>query len=376
MLIGIDGNEANIEKRVGVNQYGYELLWAIYRLQDEWKKGLKFVIYLKNHPRSDLPPEGIFWKYKTVPGEGLWIITKLMPLLFKDIDRPDLFFSPSHYVPPFAPQPRVCSIMDLGYLEFSGQFKKYDFWQLTLWSAWSILVSKGIIAISENTKDDIVRHYPFASKKIYVTPLAYDKSLFNLNVPHDDVRRVRQTYGTSDNYILFISTLKPNKNVEGLIEAYAAIADQIDENLVIAGKKGWLYGSIFTKVKQLNMENRVIFTDFVTEEDKPGLIAGAKLFALPSYWEGFGLDVLSAMACGVPVLVSDQGSLPEVVGGAGIIVDPYHVQEISRGLLKVLKMNQKEYNELAEKGLTRVKDFSWEKTAQKTLEVLTKLTEK
>ena len=373
MIIGIDGNEANLENKVGVNQYCYELLWALSRLQDEWKKRHLVIVYLKNKPLKDLPKETKYFKYKVIPGGGAWIIKKLMPSLFSERPRPDIFFSPSHYVPPFSPVPRVCSIMDLGYLEFSGQFKKYDFWQLKLWSAYSLYVSKAVIAISNSTKKDIVRHYPFASKKTLVTLLAYDKSKFNPNIDPNDVRRVKNKYSIVNDYVLYLSTLKPSKNVEGLLEAFRRVKRSFpDHKLVIVGKKGWLYISIFQKVKDLGLEEDVIFTDYVQEDEKPALIKGAKLFILPSFWEGFGLDPLNAMAAGVPVVVSNVGSLPEVVGEAGILVDPYNIDSIAAGIKKVLSMPTLEYNTLVERGIKQARKFSWEKTARETLQILEK----
>ena len=373
MLIGIDGNEANIENRVGVNQYGYELLWSIYRLQEEWGKKHKVIVYLKNLPLADMPPRSDYFKYKILSGEGLWIIKKLTLNLFLDKERPDIFFSPSHYVPPLAPMPRVCSIMDLGYLDFSGQFRKYDFWQLKLWSAWSIIVSKYVIAISNSTKEDIVRHYPYTSKKVVVTQLAHDKKRFNTNISSDDVRRIKKKYSIAGDYVLFLSTLKPSKNVEGLLEAWKLIYKKWPKiRLVIAGKKGWLYRTIFEKIGKLNLQKKVTFTDFVPEQDKPALIFGAKVFVLPSFWEGFGLDVLNAMATGTPVVVSDKGSLPEVVGKAGILVNPDEPRDIAGGIDKVLSMGEIEYNKLANNCILRSEKFSWTNTAKKTLRILEK----
>lgn len=370
MLIGIDGNEANVENRVGVNVYAFELLRSIWQLQKEWSNKHNLIVYLKNPPLSDMPAETKSFKYNVIPGKGLWIITKLMPTLFRGTTRPHVFFTPSHYVPPFTPMPHICSIMDLGYLEFSEQFRKMDYWQLKLWSAWSILVSKAVIAISDSTKQDIVRHYPFATGKVHVTHLGYDEKRFNTKINKEDVRRVMQKYTIVGDYILFLSTLKPSKNVEGLLKAFASIS--ANYKLVIAGKKGWLYSSIFELVKKLKLEDRVIFTDYVSEKDKGPLISGAKVFILPSFWEGFGLDALNAMACGIPVVVSNIGSLPEVVGNAGILVDPYDLESITDGINKVLSMSKIEYNNLVAKGLSQVKNFSWEKTARQTLEVLFK----
>jgi glycosyltransferase involved in cell wall biosynthesis len=368
MLIGIDGNEGNVAERVGVNQYTFELISAIAKLQGEWGSKHRVIVYLKNKPGKDWPKATGNFSYKVIPSGGAWIIKKLFPSLLTDKPKPDLFFSPSHYIPPFVPISRVCSIMDLGYLEFSGQFRKYDFWQLSLWTAYSIFASKAVIAISNSTREDIVRHYPFASKKVFVTHLAYDKTKFNTKVAPNDVRRVKNRYSIVSDYILYLSTLKPSKNVEGLLEAYAKIGTDLP--LVIAGKKGWLFEPIFAKVKKLNLEKKVIFTDFIPEEDKAPLIAGAKLYVLPSFWEGFGLDVLNAMAVGTPVVVSAVGSLPEVVGKAGILVDPANTDSIRQGIEKVLFAPASEYNRWVRQGLTRAKDFSWEKTARQTLAVL------
>lgn len=375
MIVGIDGNEANIEKRVGVNEYAFRLLENLQKLSGEAQNRLKLIVYLKERPLPDLPKETQNFKYKIIPGGGAWVLTKLTPNLFFGRPRPDVFFTPSHYIPPFAPMSRVCSIMDLGYLKFSGQFKKIDFWQLKIWSAISILVSKAIIAISNSTKEDIVRHYPFAKNKIYITPLAYDKEKFNTAIPDSDVRRIRNKYSIVHDYVLYLGTLKPSKNVEGLIEAFSKLEGQNpDLRLVIAGKKGWMFDTIFKKAENLGIKDKVVFTDFVPEEDKPALIAGAKVFVLPSFWEGFGLDVLNAFGCGVPVVASNVGSLPEVVGNAGILVDPNDTESIAQGISKVLLASKSQYNSLVRKGFVQAARFSWEKTAYETLKILENVT--
>jgi len=367
MLIGIDGNEANIEKKVGVNQYAYGLLKNIYDLQEK-SKPIRFVVYLKDKPREDLPKQKPWWKYKVIPGRGLWIITKLMPHLFSTKEKPDVFFTPSHYLPPASPMPKVSTIHDLGYLKFSGQFKKYDFWQLTIWTAISVFVSKAIIAVSNSTKRDIVRHYPFASKKIAVVHHGYDQKRFNQKISQKDVRRIKKRYSIVNDYVLFIGTLKPSKNIEGLLTAWKVVLGKFSKlKLVIAGKKGWLYESIFEKVDQLGLKESVIFTDFIPEEDKPGLIAGAKVFVLPSFWEGFGLDVINAMACGTPAVVSNIASLPEVAGPAGVYLNPNKIESIAQAIIKVFDMNEVKYDDLVKRGLKQAKKFSWQEAARATL---------
>ncbi len=367
MNIGIDGNEANVKNRVGVNEYAFQILKNLQKLQGTGDIKHNLIVYLKEKPLSDLPNETQNFKYKILPGNKLWIVTKLTPYLFTNRDRLDVFFSPSHYLPPISPTPMVCSIMDLGYLEFSGQFTKKDFWQLKLWTAMSILVSKRIISISDSTRKDIVRHYPFSKGKTEVVLLGYDHDRFKKGIGSEDVRRVKQKYSIVDDYILYLGTLKPSKNVEGVIEASAPLLK--NRLLVIAGKKGWLYESIFEKASKLGISDRVVFTDFVDEGDKLALVKGAKVFVLPSFWEGFGLDALYAMALGTPVVTSNVGSLPEVVEDAGILVEPT-IYSIREGIKKVLSLSKVEYNRMSERCIAQANKFSWEKCARETVRIL------
>lgn len=373
MLIGIDGNEANINRRVGVNNYAYELLWNLYKLQDKGVNDNQFIVYLKNSPLPDMPKTRKGWVYKIIPGENFWILTKLSKYLNTTLPKPDLFFTPSHYTTPFLTIPRIVSIMDLGYLDFSGQFKKSTFWQLKYWTAISVFVSKYIIAISEDTKKEIVRHYPFASKKVFVTHLAYNKNLYKPDMSEKVVRRILKNHSIVDDYILFLSTLKPSKNLEGVVEAYKKLKNKEGFNvgikLVIAGKKGWMYQQIYKKVEEAGLKQDVKFIGFVDEEEKPYLIKAAKLLISPSFTEGFGLHVLESMAVGTPVVVSKMGALGEIAGEAGIYINPYSSDSIEEGLIKVLKLNKKRYNELSKKCIKQAQKFSWEDTAIKTLEI-------
>jgi glycosyltransferase involved in cell wall biosynthesis len=373
MNIGIDGNEANVENRVGVNKYAFKLLWELYKLNENSTSPHNLIVYLKNKPLLDLPKETKNFKIKVLSGEGLWILTKLTPYLWKNPEKIEVLFSPSHYTSPFLTIPRVCSIMDLGYLEFSGQFEKKVLWQLKYWTAISIFASKQILTISEATKKDIVRHYPFASKKITVTHLSHDLDKKDFEVTDKDVRRVKSKYSIVDDYILYIGTLKPSKNIDGLIKAFAKVV-KIERyskfKLVVAGKKGWLYEPLFKLVEDLDIKDKVIFTDFLPEEDKPALRKGAKVFVQISHWEGFAIDTLSALSVGLPVVVSNVGSLPEIAGDAAVVVDHENTDSIVNGIKKVLNMNQKEYNRMVKLGIMQSEKFSWEKCATKTLRVL------
>ena len=374
MNIGIDGNEANIKDRVGVNKYAYEMLWGLYKLNIKKENPNNLIVYLKDEPLPDLPKETNNFKYKVLAGGGLWILSKLTPYLFKNPEKIEVLFSPSHYTPPILPIKRVCSIMDLGYLNNSEHFKKKVFWQLKYWTAISVFVSKRILTISDSSKQDIVRHYPSTAKKIFVTHLGYDKDRFNLDVDKDLVRRVKNKYSIVDDYILFVSTLKPSKNIEGLVEAFSQIIFKYPNlSLVVAGKKGWMFEKINEKVKSLGLEKKVIFTDYFPEEERPALMAGCKFYILPSFWEGFGIEILSAFGCGKSVVVSNIGSIPEVAGKAGIYVNPNNVGSITKGIEKVLNMNEKEYNSIVNLGFEQAKKFSWEECSRKILEVIEKI---
>ncbi len=381
MLIGIDGNEANevrsdIGAPAGVNVYAFELLKSIYLLQDEWKAKYKVVVYLKSPPSPMMPKPTKAFGYHVIPGRGMWVLTRLTPYLFKTKDRPDVIFSPSHYTPLLAPMPRVCSIMDLGYLKFSGHLKKKDYWQLKYWTASSIKSASKVFAISQSTKDDIVRRYPESHAKVVVTHLGYDPKLYNPEVvtrSTKHIKRVLGKYSIGSEYVLYLGVLKPSKNIEGLIHAWSKIVGEFPNYaLVIAGKKGWMYENIYQSVKKLGLDDKVIFTGYIQEVEKPLIVSSAKLFVLPSFWEGFGHDVLHALACGVPVAVSDVGSLPEVAGEGGVYFDPNKTEDIAAKIKKVLSMSKSDYNKLADRAARQSMKFSWEKTARETLSVLEK----
>ena len=386
MLIGIDGNEANVKNRVGSGQYGYELLKQFSK-----DKKHEYSIYLKEKPLDDLPQETENFKYKVFGPNKLW--TQLaLPIRLYLGKKPDVFFSMAHYGPRFSKVPYVVTIHDLSYLHYPELFKKNDLYQLTSWSKYSIENSAHVIAVSETTRLDIVKNYNIKPSKISVTYEGYDKNRFKPQ-PQSEVDRVKNLYGINSPYIIFVGTLQPRKNLERLIEAFASIVNSshINLSLVIAGKKGWLYEPIFAKVKELGLEGKAIFTDFVPDSKLPALIAGAKCCVLPSLWEGFGIPVIEAQACGVPVVVSNTSSLPEIVGanqdtsevgsdssevsGSGVIVDPEDSDSIASGIKKVIT-NPKLAQKLVSLGFANIKRFSWQKCAEDTLRVLEKVASK
>jgi len=397
MLIGIDGNEANVEKKVGIGEYSFELLkqFSIFNFQFSIKsKNINFQIYLKNEPLPDLPKQNKSWKYKIVQPKKLWTQFALPLNLYLTRPRPDVFFTPSHYAPRFSPVPTVVSIMDLSYIHFPEMFKRRDLYQLRNWTAYSVRNAKKVLTISQASKDDIIKEYRVPEDKVVVTYPGVKSEVRNPKFETNSKYKIQMTklisekYGIEGDYVLFVGTLQPRKNLLRLIEAFSRICHpelvsgsqskrdsdlrQNDTELVIVGKKGWLYEEILEAPKKFGVEDKVKFLDYVSDEDLPLLYKNALCFVLPSLYEGFGLPVLEAMQYGCPVITSNVSSLPEAGGGAALYVDPLNVDDISRNLELIIN-NSELRNKLIKKGYEQVKKFSWEKTAKETLSVLEKV---
>lgn len=361
-IIGIDANEANlIPNRVGSNQFAYGLLKAIEKID----KDNNYLIYLSTPLLSDMPKTRENWGYRIIPPPKFWTQWRLPIDLFTHFPRPSVFFSISHYTPRFSPVPRVVTITDLGYLKYPNQLRKKDYYQLKFWTADSIKSANHIIAISEFTKRDILSNYNVPEQKISVVYPGYEKEIFNTNVGKKESQLTLKKHKIDAPYILFLGALKPSKNIERLVQAFSILKDK-NLKLVISGKKGWLFESIFNVVRELSLSDRVIFTDYVEDREVPILMANAEVFALPSLYEGFGMPVVECMACGTPVVVSKEGSLPEVVKDAGVIVDPYDTNSIAKGIEKAIKNR----SEFSKKGLLRAKDFDWDESAKRTIDIL------
>src|SRR3989344_8152781 len=210
MKIGLDGNEANIENRVGSGKYAHELI-----KQFSQNKKYEFEVFLKQIPLSDLPKESENFKYKVFGPKFLWTQFAL-PIHLTFGSRPDIFFSMSHYGPRFSPVPYVVTIFDLSYIHYPGLFNKGDLYQLTNWTKYSIKSAKHIFAISKSTKDDIIKNYGVDPSKITVTYIGYDKNLFKPQ-PKDRIQKVKRVYKIKEDYLIFVGTLQPRKNVERLI---------------------------------------------------------------------------------------------------------------------------------------------------------------
>lgn len=364
MIIGIDGNEANAEIRVGIGEYAYQVLMHLSKFKVQ---SSEFRVYLKDAPRKDLPEESKRWQYRIVKPEKLWTQIGLPFDLYTHRPRPDVFFTPTHYAPRFSPIPTVISIMDLSYIHFPNLFNKKDLYQLENWTKYSAKNAKMILTISEASKRDIMDIYGIPQDRIVVTYPGIKQSHSTSKISMDVLQK---TYQISGDYILFVGTLQPRKNIERLIEAFSRISSSHkDLSLVIVGKHGWQYEGILAAPKKYHVEEKVQFVSFVPDADLGAFYTRARCFVLVSLYEGFGLPILEAMSYGCPVITSNVSSLPEAGGDAALYVDPKSTEDITKKITMVLD-NEKLRSEMIEKGKKQVKKFSWEKTARETLNVL------
>lgn len=374
MIIAIDGYEANVKERVGIGRYAFEILKHIYYIRSDLagSQGPTFRIYLPSDPLSDMPKEASWWQYYVISPKRLWTFFRLPLALALDRPKADVMFSPTHYVPRFTRVPRVMSIMDVSYIHYPRLFRRDDLYQLTKWTAYSAAHVSRILTISEFSKNAIINGYGVPPGKVVVT---YPGLTMNEKGKRKTEINIEK-YKISPHYILSVGTLQPRKNYVRLIEAFSkflALNRQKFRNidLVIVGKKGWLYDDILAAPVRFGVAKQVKFLDFVPDDDLNTLYKHALCFALPSLYEGFGLPVAEAMTKKIPVVVSRVSSLPEITGKAGIYVDPQDSDTIAKGLLAAVReRNLKQGRWRIQKGLEQVRSFTWEHAAKKTLEVL------
>jgi glycosyltransferase involved in cell wall biosynthesis len=294
-------------------------------------------------------------------------------LLPRDIwkNKCKLFHGPAFVVPIIKACKYIITIHDLSWIYYPESFTFLNRLYFKVFLPLSIKRADKIIVDSDSTKRDLIKEFNIKEEVIKRVYLGVNENFKTIN---DSVKlnEIKNKYKLPDKFILAISTLLPRKNFEGIIKAFSKVHSDIDCKLVIVGKKGWLYDNIFKTVKDFNLKDNIIFTGYVPDDDLVYLYNLAELFVLPSFYEGFGLPLLEAMACGCPVLASNVSSIPEVVGDAACLVDPYNIEAISAGIKNVLKDGDLRKS-MIEKGFKQSKKFSWEKCAKETIAVYEEL---
>lgn len=366
MIIGIDASRATRIKQTGTETYAYRVIAEMAKLADADHR-----LRLYTH---QAPPQNWFAspfvETRVIPFPRLWTHIRLSAEV--SAHPPAVLFVPAHVLPLHCPVPAVVTVHDLGYHHFPTAHTAFQRRYLDFTTRRHAHAATHIIADSAATKADLLRFYDADPHAVSVVHLGLDNELQPVKKPMPFL----QKYGIHGDYLLYLGTLQPRKNIVRLLDAFQRVSqNHPDVTLVLAGGKGWLFDKIQSKIKNLNLGKRVILPGFIPKADKAALLSGAIAYLFPSLYEGFGLPVLEAMACGTPVLAANTSSLPEVAGSAAWFVSPTDTIAIADGIETLLTdtaLRQK----LVKKGFARAKQFSWQKTGAEIWEILIKAGQK
>lgn len=283
-----------------------------------------------------------------------------------------LFHATEHLLLPLRDVPTVLTVHDLIFRRYPAHHKRLNRWYLNATMPLFCRRAGHIIAVSEQTKRDVVAAYGIPAGKVTVIYEAADPRFQPQSAAA--ITAARSRFGLPDRYVLFVGTIEPRKNLGRVLAAFEQLhAERLTDALVIVGKRGWLYDDFFARLEASPAKQAVIFPGFVPDANLPAVYAGAQALAFPSEFEGFGLPVLEAMACGAPVVCSSTSSLPEVAGEAAVLVDPLDQEALTDGLRRILA-NPALADDLRARGLAQAAHFSWERAAEETLAVYRRLT--
>ena len=376
MTIGVDIRLLSRARSSGIEEYTKNVLAYMIPLDKDIKYKLFYSGLKDTLPRYEWMREpNVELIYSRIPNKILFGTSRFLnrPYLDKYMRGVDVFFSPHFYIAPLSlDTKRVVTFHDLSFLHHP-QFFSFD---RNLWNNFQMnpkaqaRKADKIIAISHSTADDLIEKYEVPKSKIRVIHSGVLNKFKVLD--ENEINRVRNKYGLPDNFVFYLGTIEPRKNISGIIDAFEILKRDFgfeDHYLVIAGAKGWLYKDIFRKMRQAQFGEYIKYIDVVDDDDRPGLYNAADLLVYPSFFEGFGFQPLEAMACGTPVVASDNSSIPEVVHDAAVLVDPYNIKEIYLAMKNVLS-DEKLKENLIKKGFKRAEQFSWKKTAAETLALL------
>ena len=363
MLIGINAAAAFKQPRTGVEEYTYQLIKHLAMLEESRKH--RFLLYSQNKDNFDFSLPDNFEVRQLKWPWIMWTQTRLSFEMLKN--QLDVLFIPVHVLPLVHPKN---SIVALHGLEYEYEPKMYPLGHLKYlrWSTkYALKNARKIIAVSENTKKDLIGLYNGNPEKIEVVHHGVDNQKVGSGAPHLLGVRLPKKLPTNSPYILYIGRLETKKNIQGLIRAFELLKKkyQVSHQLILVGPKG--YGS-----DKIRFKKDVIEKGYISEREKTQLLQKADMFVLPSFYEGFGMPLLEAQAAGCPVITSNVSSMPEVAGEGAILVEPRNVEEICQAMYKVIS-DKDLRKRLVNQGYQNVKKFSWRKCARETLKILTNL---
>lgn len=371
--VAIDGNEANTTNRVGSNVFAHSLLTALAEIQ---QSEIRFTVLTSKAPIKELPEETTGWQYRQFGPERFWTQWALPLHLYTNRNEYDAFFTPSHYAPRYISIPYISSVMDTAYLDFPTEFSSKDRVQLTAWTGYSVRNARKVLAISEATKRSIEQHYNRKKSDVFV---AYPGHSSLESISTSQVMKWLKKLGIDSHFFLHIGTLQPRKRITHIIKAFELVCDAQDASskksyrgssnhpdaphLILAGKIGWLADDIITGIQRSRWAHHIHAVGFIDDTLKIGLLKQAIGLIAIGDGEGFGIPVLEAMQSKCIPIVSKAGSLPEVVGNAGIIISPAHSNALSDAMSELLYSSRAERQRLAKLGLHQSKRFDWHSTA-------------
>lgn len=355
MRLAIDASRTTVQRVTGTERYAIRLLQALIALDS----GHDIALYFRAAPPPGLFPDHPRVTQRVLPFPRAWTHARFAAALYHD--RPDVTFVPAHTLPLRFPGPGAVTVHDLGYRRFPDAHPARQRAYLDLTTRHSARRAAVVLADSAATAADLTHFYGTPPAKIRVVYPGVDAP------PVGDVAAVRARYGLPERYFLFLGTLQPRKNIAVIVQSYqrwrsAHPADPA--GLVLAGAKGWLYDDTWAAGLP-----GVTLTGYVDDADRGALYAGALALVFPSLYEGFGFPVIEAMHCGAPVIASNTSSLPELVGDAGLLVDPLDVNAIAAKLAR-LAASPELRADLAAKGRVRAAQFTWERAADRALRAL------
>jgi glycosyltransferase involved in cell wall biosynthesis len=348
-----------VQKHAGLGRYAGEIARALAQDTE-----LNLSLFYNRQDEAGLPDYLSHLPHKTVNlGNKPWRMGVLLSQLLgwpmdKTFGATRIFHATNHLLAHFKQAQTIYTLHDLIFLHFPQYHLPYNRWYLTLTMPRYLRAADVIVTPSECSRQDAIKFYHLPESKINVIYEAAAPHFKPIGDPAE-ADRVRQKYNLPAKFILHVATIEPRKNLSRLLDAFQALlAEWPDLKLVLVGKKGWLYESFFQKLQSSGLQECVIFPGYIEEADLPSFYHLAELFAFPSLYEGFGLGPLEAMACGTPVISSNSSSLPEVVGEAGLLVNPTDTAAWVAALRRVLSDAELRVD-LKQRGLLQAQKFSW-----------------
>lgn len=384
MLIGIDASRANLNKKTGTENYSSFLIDWLCKIDTK----NNYVLYSRLPLEDELFKLPSNFRNKVICLKRFWTQIGLSWQML--INPPDVLFIPAHVMPLIYPKKTVVTIHDLAYKYFPEAYPYFDLKYLDWSTKKAVEKAAKIIVPSQATKNDLIKFYNANPQKIIVIYHGCDTERFKPDLSKEKIWKVLLKYGILKSnsslkfvdsqpemdvpYILYVGRIEDKKNIKNLIVAFSLLKKErgMEHKLVLAGKPGYKYDEIRKIIQNLGLEKEIIETGFVDDEDLPYLYAGADIFVFPSRYEGFGLPILEAFACGVPVIASNCSSIPEVVGEAALLVDTNKPISLAAVMSKVIH-NENLKKDMIWKGFAQVKKFTWRQCAEETLRVLESL---